>query len=97
MAKWGEIEVKCAEDREEAFRANLDELCKPVPPITTKIIRECEVSGTLEGLMDLCRHGKIPEHAGVQVHIPGGGDYSRMSLSPEDLTFTARWVEEDTE
>ncbi len=42
---------------------------------------------------DLLKEPALCQEAEIVIHIPGGGDWSNMTVEPRDLTFTATYTE----
>lgn len=55
---------------------------------TISVPRKALIEGTLHEY-------KIPSDARVEIHVPGGGDYSNMSLPYEDGMLTISWTREE--
>lgn len=49
----------------------------------------------IAGLADEVPDFAIPTNATMEVHIPGGGDYSNMSLNADEMEITISWSWEE--
>lgn len=58
---------------------------------TASITTSHKITGFCDALLDLNKEGAIPEDADILIVIPGGGDYSNMSLPLEEVGFVAEW------
>jgi len=58
--------------------------------ITKKVVTTTTATITIE---DIIKAFDLPPHAKVNFHVPGGGDYSNMTLSIAEHPLTAEWKE----